>query len=116
MSIWKIKLKLCNGLYVTLSVLHHYHTEATLPSSNLSTVFTKSYIIHAIKKAFGNMRSHQKNRKILHESHLTGLAEAIVLHQSPYLDSPEATPARKDRTLKSGKLLKRKSTIEYTEK
>jgi hypothetical protein len=100
-SIWKIKLKLCNGLHVTSSVLQHYYTEATLQSSNLSSFFIESYIIQAIKKAYGNMRSHQKNHKMLCESYLKGLAEAIVLHhQSPYLDSPETTPARKDRTLK----------------
>ncbi len=105
---WKMKLKLSKGLHVSPTVLQHYHSEAALPLSNLSEDFSETQLIQAIKAAYHTMVSHQKNHPQLRQSYLEGLAEAIVLHQSPTLSSPEATHIRAERTSKQLKNLIRR--------
>jgi hypothetical protein len=57
------------------------------------------------------MKKAKKNPRKNRISYVESLAEAIVLHQSPHLDTNEATHTRQERTLKQMKnLLKRERT------
>jgi hypothetical protein len=105
---WKLKLKLLKGLHVSPNVLQHYQQVATLPESHLTSFFPEHVIINEIRKAYHNMRASQKDHKKLRASYLEQLAEAIVIHQSPSLDTNEATPVRMERVTKQVKELRRR--------
>lgn len=46
------------------------------------------------------IRNYMLNKNILCQSYLEDLAEAIVLFQSPTLDTNEEEPRRKEKTVK----------------
>jgi hypothetical protein len=105
---WKYKLKLYRGLHVSPTLLQHYQVTAALPEIHLSSFYPESTIINEIRLAHRKMRTSQKDHKKLRESYLEQLAEAIVIHRSPSLDTNEATPIRMERVAKLLKqLLKR---------
>ncbi len=77
-------------------------------SDVLANQYTFGEIIQSIREAYQTMKKAKKDHRKNRISFVEGLAEAIVLHQSPHLDTNEATPTRQDRTLKQMKnLLKR---------
>lgn len=105
---WKLKLKLLKGLHVSPTVLQHYQQVAALPDTHLTSFFSESFIINEIRTAYQNMRASQKDHKKLRASYLEQLAEAIVIHQSPSLDTNEATPIRVERVVKQIKELRKR--------
>ncbi len=105
---WKFKLKLHKGLHVSLTVLQHYQEAAALSDAHLSSTFSESFIINEIRNAYQKMKTSQKDHRKLRASYLEQLAEAIVLHQSPTLDTNEATPIRIERVRKQVLQLKKR--------
>ena len=93
---WKMKLKQIKGLTVSTQVINKTHADASLPPDILTATYTEHQIIQAIKAAYHQMRQHQRNHRTLRETYLENLAEAIILHRCPALDTPEATMTRQN--------------------
>ncbi len=82
---------------VSPQLLRQYHAKAALPDNTLTTHYKFEDLVHSIRAAYQTMKQAKKDHRKNRITYVEGLAEAIVIHYSPHLDTNEAAHIKEER-------------------